>query len=111
LAVRRAAKGGPTVRWHFARSQDVGRSWIGGPVDLVFIDGDHSPEGCREDWEVWHRHVGPGGAVSFHDARAGHAGGRGSPGPTGVVDELFRSGSSSWAIVEEVDALVVVRRT
>lgn len=112
LAVRRAAlSGGPALRWHLARSQDVGRSWTGGSIDLVFIDGDHSPEGCREDWEVWQHHVAPEGAVAFHDARAGRAGGYGSPGPTGVVDEVFRNADSSWAIVEEVDSLVVVRPT
>jgi len=109
LAVRRAARGdGPKVRWYLERSQDVGRRWNGGPLDVVFIDGDHSPEGCREDWEVWHRHVRPGGAVAFHDARAGRPGG-GSPGPTSVVDDLFRAGNSAWSIVEEVDSLVVVR--
>jgi predicted O-methyltransferase YrrM len=111
LAVRRAARrGAPKVRWHISRSQDVGRTWKGGPVDVVFIDGDHSPEGCREDWERWHPHLAPAGAVCFHDARAGHADGRGSPGPTGVVGELFRAGDSGWTIVEEVDSLVVVRR-
>lgn len=112
LTVRRAAGGhGPNIRWHFARSQDVGRSWSAGPVDLVFIDGDHSPEGCREDWEVWRHQVRPGGAVAFHDARAGRPGGYGSPGPTSVVDDAFRRPGSSWAIVEEVDSLVVVRRS
>jgi hypothetical protein len=120
LVVRRAARhGGPTVHWHVARSQDVGATWTGGPVDLVFIDGDHSPEGCREDWERWHPHVAPGGAVAFHDARAGRAGGGGSPGPTSVVDEVFRAAGADagagpqagWAIVEEVDSLVVVQRS
>jgi predicted O-methyltransferase YrrM len=113
LAVRRAAPrgGGPALHWHLARSQDVGRSWTGGPVDLVFIDGDHSPEGCREDWELWQAQVAPGGAVAFHDARAGRDGGYGSPGPTSVVDDVFRNAASNWAIVEEVDSLVVVRRT
>jgi len=111
LAVRRAALGnGPRVRWYLERSQDVGRGWGGGPVDLVFIDGDHSPEGCREDWEVWQHHVAPGGAVAFHDARAGRPGGVGSPGPTSVVDGVFRAAGSGWSIVEEVDSLVVVRR-
>jgi predicted O-methyltransferase YrrM len=111
LAIRRAARdGGPSVHWHLARSQDVGLSWSGGPVDLVFIDGDHSPEGCREDWERWHPHVGRGGAIAFHDARAGRPGGDGSPGPTSVVDDLFRGLGSSWAIAEEVDSVVVVRR-
>jgi predicted O-methyltransferase YrrM len=111
LAVRRAALGsGPKVRWYLERSQDVGRSWSGGPVDLVFIDGDHSPEGCREDWEVWQHHVSPDGAVAFHDARAGRPDGGGSPGPTSVVDDLFRAADSGWSIAEEVDSLVVVRR-
>lgn len=35
-----------------------------GPYDLVFIDGDHSPEGVRADWE----HYGAmGSVVAFHD--------------------------------------------
>jgi predicted O-methyltransferase YrrM len=112
LAVRRRVRhGGPQVRWHIARSQDVGRAWSGPAVDLVFIDGDHSPEACREDWDVWHLHVRPGGSVAFHDARLGLPGGEGGPGPTAVVTELFRSGASpeGWRIVHEVDTLVVVR--
>ncbi len=112
LVVWRATlRGGPAIQWHLARSQDVGRSWTGGAVDLVFIDGDHSPEACREDWEVWHPHVASCGAVAFHDARAGRPDGTGSPGPTRVVDELFRSTESDWMIADEVDTLVVVRRS
>jgi predicted O-methyltransferase YrrM len=114
LAVWRAARrGGPKVRWHIARSQDVGRRWTAGPADLVFIDGDHSYRGCRQDWEVWHRHVRPGGAVAFHDARLRRPGGGGGPGPTEVLDELFRGAGSpeGWTIADEVDTLVVVRRS
>lgn len=113
LTVWRAAwPGGPKVRWHIARSQDVGRRWTGGPVDLVFIDGDHSLEGCREDWEAWSGHVVPGGAVAFHDARLGRLGGGGGPGPTEVVDQLFRGSQppGGWALADEVDTLVVARR-
>ena len=119
-AVARAARrggpdgtGGPAVHWQIARSQDAGRAWRGGPVDLVFIDGDHSPEGCREDFEVWSTHLAPGGAIAFHDAREGRPGGRGSIGPTSVVDALFRAGgelAGEWAISEELDSLVVVVR-
>jgi predicted O-methyltransferase YrrM len=112
MVVWRVARHGPRTYWHIARSQDIGRGWSGGAVDLVFIDGDHSPEGCREDWDVWHPHVRPGGAVAFHDARLGQPGGSGSPGPTVVVDELFRSPEppAGWSLADEVDALVVVRR-
>ena len=106
-------RGGPAVRWQIARSQDTGRSWTGGETDLVFIDGDHSPEGCREDFEVWSPHLAADGAIAFHDAREGRPGGRGSVGPTSVVDALFRAGGElqeQWRISEEVDSLVVVVR-
>jgi predicted O-methyltransferase YrrM len=111
LAVRRHGRGGPGIRWHVARSQDVGRAWAASPPDLVFIDGDHSPEGCGEDWEVWHPQVRAGGAVAFHDARYGRHGGTGSsPGPTQVVDELRGAMPSGWRIAAEVDTLVVLER-
>jgi len=109
LAVRRAARraAGPQIRWHIARSQEVGRSWTAGPVDVLFIDGDHSYDGCREDWDVWHPHIRSGGVIAFHDAR----GPRGSAGPTRVVAELFREREPwEWRIVAEVDRIVAVRR-
>jgi predicted O-methyltransferase YrrM len=114
LAVRRRTRGGgPKIRWHIARSQDVGRTWSGPAVDLVFIDGDHSPAACREDWELWHPHVRSGGTVVFHDARDGMPGGAGGVGPTAVVTELFRGKETvpGWRIENEVDTLVVVRRS
>ncbi len=37
------------------------------PVDLLFIDGDHSYDGVRSDFEVYGRLVRPGGLVAFHD--------------------------------------------
>lgn len=113
LVVRRAAaSGGPSIHWHIARSQDVGRTWTGGPVDLVFIDGDHSPDACREDWEVWSPHVPTGGRVVFHDARAGKPGGDGSLGPTAVVDEILRGANplTQWQLDEELETVVVVQR-
>jgi predicted O-methyltransferase YrrM len=113
LAVRRAAgRGGPALVWHRVTSEQAAREWDGRPVDVVFVDGDHSPEGCRLDWDLWHPFVAPGGAVAFHDARLGRPGGAGGEGPTAVVDELVRARSNpeGWAIAEEVDSLVVVRR-
>jgi predicted O-methyltransferase YrrM len=37
------------------------------PIDLLFIDGDHSYEGVRRDWEGFARFVRPFGLVVFHD--------------------------------------------
>ena len=111
--VARAARrhDGPALRWHVALSEDAARGWIA-PVDLVFIDGDHSEEGCALDWELWHPFVEPGGVVAFHDARASQPDGRGLPGPTAVVDRLFRGAQAvpGWSILREADRAVAVAR-
>jgi len=36
-------------------------------VDLLFIDGDHSYEGVKKDWEMYSPLVKKGGIVVFHD--------------------------------------------
>jgi predicted O-methyltransferase YrrM len=108
--VARAARArGPAVSWHIAFSADVARAWSGGPVDLVFVDGDHSEEGARTDWELWSPLVEQGGVVVFHDARLGRPDGVGLPGPTAVVDGAVR-GAPGWEVLDEVDAAVAVRR-
>jgi predicted O-methyltransferase YrrM len=102
---------GPRVTWHVDYSAAVAARWSE-PVDLVFIDGDHSEEGVRADWDGWHGFVAPGGAVLFHDARLTQTGGRGLPGPTAVVDGLFRGPSAvaGWRIEREADRMVAVVR-
>ena len=109
-AARRPGGGGARVRWHVSLSEDVAASWREA-LDLVFIDGDHSEEGCERDWSCWHGFVVPGGQVVFHDARAGEPAGRGLPGPTAVVGRHFREGSlPGWEIAAEADRTVAVRR-
>lgn len=107
----RRRHGGPRVTWHVDYSAAVAQRWEG-DVDLVFVDGDHSEEGVRADWEGWHGVVAPGGAVVFHDARLTQEGGRGLPGPTAVVDALFRGSQAlgGWRIEREADRTVAVVR-
>lgn len=102
--------GGPEVHWHVAGSARVARGWSG-PVDLVFVDGDHAEAACALDWELWSPHVEPGGAVAFHDARQGAPGGWGLPGPTAVVRRLLDGGGPrGWRLAAERDTLVVLER-
>lgn len=109
-AARRRGVGRPTLCWHPALSSEVAAAWSR-PVDLVFIDGDHSEAGCELDWLAWSPFVTVGGHVVFHDARADRAGGRGLPGPTAVVARHLRDRSSDgWSIVAEADRTVAVRR-
>ena len=37
-------------------------------VDILFIDGDHTYEGVKTDYENWIQTVKPGGYVLFHDS-------------------------------------------
>ena len=48
-------------------SKQVGKDWETGPVDMVFIDGDHTHQGCWGDWVSWSPHIKPGGIVALHD--------------------------------------------
>lgn len=36
-------------------------------IDLLFIDGDHSYEGAKADWESYKDFLKPGAVVAFHD--------------------------------------------
>lgn len=46
----------------------------GRTVDFLFIDGDHSYEGLRGDWQARRDLVVPGGIVALHDTRGGRFG-------------------------------------
>lgn len=109
-AERRLGGKAPSVRWHAALSHEVAASWSQ-PVDLVFVDGDHSEAGCELDWDCWHPFVAVGGRLVFHDARADRPGGRGLPGPTSVVARRIRAARDpAWEIAAEADRTVAVRR-
>jgi MMP 1-O-methyltransferase len=48
-----------------------------GPVELLFVDGDHSFQGARSDADIWLPRVITGGVVMFHDvATSGYSGPR-----------------------------------
>jgi predicted O-methyltransferase YrrM len=62
------------------------------PLELLFIDGDHSYEGAKADFERWQSFLRPDGHVLFHDAV--DAGGYGNvyPGVARLVGEIERGG-------------------
>jgi len=54
-----------------------GAGVISSPVELLFVDGDHSVEGSRSDAQLWLPRVMVGGTVMFHDvATSGYSGPR-----------------------------------
>lgn len=49
-----------------ATSEKAAKDWSR-PIRLLFIDGDHSYGGVKQDFELWSRHVVAGGLIAFHD--------------------------------------------
>jgi uncharacterized Rossmann fold enzyme len=49
------------------RSCEAAADMPDGSRDFVFIDADHSYQGCRADIEAWHSKVKPGGWLGGHD--------------------------------------------
>jgi predicted O-methyltransferase YrrM len=50
-----------------ARSDEAAKSIPDGSLDFVFIDADHSYEGCKRDIATWWPKVRAGGVVGGHD--------------------------------------------
>lgn len=112
--VARRAVGGcgrGNVVWTPKFSQDAAPGW-NIPIDLLFIDGDHSDSGVERDWNDWSRFVKVGGVVIFHDARMFRDGWvHREYGPWKLVERLFRDGSTpNWKIVDEAHSMVVLER-
>lgn len=66
-------------------------------LDLVFIDADHSYEGCKADIEAWRPKVRKGGWLMGHDYHQGDF-----PGVVQAVNELVEGfqvlPDSVWAV-------------
>jgi len=58
---------GPWVEIVRMTSADAAKDWVR-PIDLLFIDGDHSYAGVKADWELFSPHLSRFGVAVFHDA-------------------------------------------
>ena len=74
------------------------------PVDFLFIDGDHSYEGLRADWQAWKNHVAAGGIVALHDSR-----GRNGCGSERFTRDVILE-DAGFEPVDAIDSLTVLRR-
>jgi predicted O-methyltransferase YrrM len=53
--------------------EHIGDALGPGSVDLLYIDGDHSYEGVKADFENYKRFCRPGTLIAFHDIHPDHA--------------------------------------
>jgi predicted O-methyltransferase YrrM len=96
------------VIWLHQFSSDAVRDWEG-QIDLLLIDGDHSYEATRDDFESWSPFVAPEGAILFHDALLGAPWMTDEFGSAQFVAELQRS-DSPWRLVDSADSMGAFRR-
>jgi hypothetical protein len=77
--------------------------------EFIFIDGDHSYDGLRQDWEAWSVKTVIGGIIALHDSR---------PTPERPIQEagsvrythdvILRN--PEWTAIASVDTLTVLQR-
>ena len=78
---------------------------ITAPVELLFIDGDHTDEAVRRDAELWLPRLIEGGTVMFHDtATAAYT------GPRRVVRQMVCR-NARFHRIRRVGSMVVAQRT
>jgi len=56
-----------TADSHLESTRVAVADFFDGPIDVLFIDGDHSAAGVRRDYELYAPLVRPGGLIAFHD--------------------------------------------
>ncbi len=89
----------------------VGKTWKD-PIDLLFIDGDHSYGGCASDIRIFTPFVMVGGMVAFHDMaqmtnlmpHAMHY------MVTKAVNEWQYNEGRKWSVRQAIDTLLVFER-
>jgi predicted O-methyltransferase YrrM len=73
------------VEVHRAFSREIAKGWTR-PIRLLWIDGDHTYQGAKEDFDLFSPHLVKGGVVALHDALNAFE------GPIRVfVEEILRS--------------------
>lgn len=107
-----ASKTRGAVKWLEMTGVDAARLAVDAnetDFDFIFIDGDHSYEGLKGDWESWSPLVKSGGMIALHDSVDSgepHMVGAGSLRYTREVI----SKDSRFELVKEVRTLSVFRK-
>jgi hypothetical protein len=95
------SKGYERVRLVNLSSEIVTPGWRQ-PVGLLWIDGDHSYEGVRRDWDAWKPHLLPHAVVAFDDSTDE------AIGPYRLIGELTEAGELT--LVERVGKITTLER-
>jgi len=74
-------------------------------IDFLFIDGDHSIEGCKNDYDLYANKVKKGGYIAFHDYYVDRL----ELGPTYVINEIILK-NNDFEFLGQYDSLWVAKK-
>jgi predicted O-methyltransferase YrrM len=74
-------------------------------IDFLFIDGDHSIDGCKRDFDLYSHKVTNGGFIAFHDYHLD----RSELGPTYVINKYVIK-SDDFIFFKQFDSLWVGKK-
>jgi len=91
---------------HDPETVSLVRAALGGPLDVLFVDGDHSYAGVREDFDRYSPLVRPGGIIAFHDIVPddGQRFGTPTPASSGGVPRFWQEVRMGREFEEYVDS-------
>ncbi len=75
----------------------IGKILEGNKLDFLFLDGDHTYEGVKNDFNAYHRLVRRGGLIAFHDIH------KGPPEIVGGVHQFWEEIKSDYIHREIID--------
>lgn len=79
-------------------------------VDFIFIDGDHSTEGIKKDWELYAPKIQPGGYMLLHDTKVpAHDPSVANLGSHKYFESVIKY-DPRFTLVETVDSLSVLKK-
>jgi MMP 1-O-methyltransferase len=82
-----------------AAPSEVAAGYWSNPIGMLFIDGDHSYDGCHRDYAAWAPNIAGGGMLVFHDATI--------PDIGRVTTEAAADG---FVMVDDVGCMRIMRR-
>jgi len=81
-------------------SVEAAKDYADGSLDFVYIDADHSYEGCLRDIQLWYPKIRTGGIISGHDYLNGNLR-AGVFGVKRAVDEFFNERINDLNIIPD----------
>ena len=111
IATRESKRGSPKCKLHFVESfSHEAAQRIVGNFDFVFIDGDHSLDGIKRDWEDWSSRIEPNGIIALHDTVVPPH----NPNVASLGSHLYFIShiqlDQRFELVEQIDSLSVLKR-